>query len=86
MRSFFSDSAGLGHGAEPISFQELRREMHTRFGRDVSAVRVSVGLVSNLADVDAFLGFAAGFLDRTATEIGEVEARGPLCSTNRDAA
>ena len=60
--------------------------MHARFGRDVSAVRVSVGLASNFADVDTFIRFAAGFLDRTAAEIGDVEAGGPLCSTNRDAA
>jgi selenocysteine lyase/cysteine desulfurase len=68
------------------SFQELRQEMHARFGRDVSAVRVSVGLASNFADVDAFLRFAAEFLDRTVAEVGDVEAGGPICSTNRDAA
>jgi molybdenum cofactor sulfurtransferase len=79
MRTFF-------HRGQAPSFQELRREMHARFGRDVSAVRVSVGLASNFADVDAFIRFAAGFLDRTAAEIGDVEAGGPLCSTNRDAA
>ena len=89
MRSFFADGASgakRSHGGEPISFQELRREMHARFGRDVSAVRVSVGLASNFADVDAFIRFAAGFLDRTVAEIGDVEAGGPLCSTERDAA
>ena len=89
MRSFFADGARgakRSHGGEPISFQELRREMHARFGRDVSAVRVSVGLASNFADVDAFLRFAADFLDRTVAEIGDVEAGGALCSTNRDAA
>ncbi len=79
MRAFFNR-----HHAP--SFQELRREMHARFGRDVSAVRVSVGLASNFADVDAFLRFAAGFLDRTAEEVGDVEAGGPICSTGRDAA
>jgi hypothetical protein len=49
-------------------------------------VRVSVGLASNFADVDAFLRFASGFLDRTIAEIGDVEVGGPLCSTGRDAA
>jgi len=79
MRSFFQRR-------HAPSFQELRREMHAHFGRDVSAVRVSVGLASNFADVDAFLRFAAGFLDRTVAEIGDVEAGGPICSTGRDAA
>jgi hypothetical protein len=45
-----------------------------------------VGLASNFADVDAFLRFAAEFLDRTVAEVGDVEAGGPICSTNRDAA
>jgi len=79
MRSFF----GRQHAP---SFQELRQEMRGHFGHDISAVRVSVGLASNFADVEAFLRFAAGFLDRTAAEIGDVEAGGPLCSTGRDAA
>ena len=79
MRTFFQRS-------HAPSFQELRQEMHARFGRDVSAVRVSVGLASNFADVDAFLRFATGFLDRTAAEIGDVEAGGPICSTDRDSA
>lgn len=79
MRAFF-------HRPHAPSFQELRQEMHARFGRDISAVRVSVGLASNAADVDAFLRFAAGFLDRRAEEIGDVENGGAPCSTGRDAA
>jgi len=79
MRAFF------GRLVVP-SFQELRQEMRSRFGRDISAVRVSVGLASNFADVDAFLRFAAGFLNRTVAEIGAVEAHETPCSTGRDAA
>jgi len=79
MRTFF------GRPVAP-SFQELRREMRERFGRDISAVRVSVGLASNRGDVDAFIRFAAGFLDRTADEIGEMEPGPAPCSTDRDAA
>lgn len=88
MRSFFTSDALRNHAGEPISFQELRREMHGRFGRDISAVRISVGLASNFADVDAFLRFAASFLDRTVADLGDADAAQdePLCSTNRDAA
>lgn len=79
MRSFFASQTAL-------SFQELRREMGARFGRDVSAVRVSVGIASNFADVDAFIRFAARLLNHTAAEIGEVEVTDPMCSTGRDSA
>ncbi|MCX7669852.1 MAG: aminotransferase class V-fold PLP-dependent enzyme, partial [Anaerolineae bacterium] len=79
MRSFF----GRPHAP---SFQELRQEMRERFGRDISAVRVSVGLASNTADVDAFVRFAAGFLNRTAAEVGALEERHAPCTTDRDAA
>jgi selenocysteine lyase/cysteine desulfurase len=79
MRSFFARDNAL-------SFQELRREMQARFGRDVSAVRVSVGIASNFADVDAFIRFATRLLNHTAAEIGEVEVTDPQCSTGRDSA
>ena len=79
MREFF-------HGPEPLSFQELRQEMRSRFGRDVSAVRVSVGLASNFADVDAFIHFATRLLNHTAEEIGAVEVTEPECSADRDSA
>ena len=79
MRSFFTS-------ATPLSFQELRREMQSYFGRDVSAVRVSVGLASNFADVEAFIRFATRLLDHTAEEIGEVEVTAPECTTGRDSA
>lgn len=79
MRSFFTSST-------PLSFQELRREMQAHFGRDVSAVRVSVGIASNFQDVDAFIRFAMRLLDHTAEEVGEVEVTDPKCSTGRDSA
>ena len=79
MRSFFTS-------AKPLSFQELRREMQSHFGRDVSAVRVSVGVASNFADVDAFISFATRLLDHTVEEIGEVEVTAPKCTMDRDSA
>jgi molybdenum cofactor sulfurtransferase len=79
MREFFRGSA-------PISFQELRQEMRAHFGRDVSAVRVSVGLASNFADADAFLSFATRLLNHTAEELGAVEMTEPEGSTGRDSA
>lgn len=78
MRTFFALE-------KPLLFQELRREMHDRFDRDVSAIRVSVGIASNFTDVDAFVGFAAGLLNRSAEEIGAVEGGGAAPATERDA-
>lgn len=79
MRSFFASETAL-------SFQELRGEMRTRFGRDVSAVRASVGIASNFADIDTFIRFASRLLNHTAAEVGEVEVTDPQCSTGRDSA
>ena len=82
MRSFFPHRRRRPHA----SFQDLRREMQARFGRDVSAIRMSVGIASNFADVDAFIRFATRLLDHTAREVGQVEVTDPQCSTGRDSA
>ena len=80
MAEFFKDEQGL-------SFLVLRERMQARFGKSVSAVRSSVGLVSNFADVYAFLRFACRFLDTTVAEIGSASDTGPCCalSTHIDA-
>ena len=39
--------------------------MQHRGGKSAGAIRVSLGLASNFADVDRFLRFAAGFRDQT---------------------
>jgi len=79
---FCNPGAGeIAHGLTPeimqhffaldkaISFQELRQEMRSYFGKEISAVRMSVGMVSNFADIQAMVEFAAGLLDRSALEI-----------------
>lgn len=66
MKPFFK----TGH---PLTFAELRDLMRLRWGKSVSAVRVSVGMVSNLADVYAFVRFARGFCDRTVEQVGPVQ-------------
>jgi selenocysteine lyase/cysteine desulfurase len=60
---FFHDPAGM-------SFDVLRERIRGAYGLEVGAIRVSAGIASNLADVQTFLGFAAGFRDRTASEVG----------------
>ena len=39
--------------------------MQQRGGKSAGAIRVSLGLASNFADVERFLQFAAGFRDQT---------------------
>ena len=53
-------------------------------GKSAGAIRVSLGLASNFADIDAFLEFAAGFRDETHLTIGEVTFDIASCRIIRD--
>ena len=55
-----------------------------RGGKSAGAIRISLGLVSNFADVDAFLEFAAGFRDETHLTIGDVTFDIDSCRIIRD--
>jgi molybdenum cofactor sulfurtransferase len=48
------------------TFDQLRAGFIEHFGRDIGAVRVSVGMVTNFADVRAFIEFLSRFLDQEA--------------------
>ncbi len=60
---FFHDPAGM-------SFDDLRERIRREYGLEVGAIRISVGIASNLADVHAFLEFAGRFRDRTVSVVG----------------
>lgn len=53
-----------------MTFHELRTAICSRYGKSISAVRVSVGLVSNFGDLYRFLRFAESFRDMTLEDIG----------------
>jgi molybdenum cofactor sulfurtransferase len=55
-----------------------------RGGKSAGAIRVSLGVVSNFADVDAFLEFAAGLRDQTQLTIGAVTFDIASCRIIRD--
>jgi molybdenum cofactor sulfurtransferase len=55
--------------AEAVSHAELRRGLLAEHGLAPSAIRVSVGVASNFADVFGFLTFLGQFVDRTGEEI-----------------
>jgi selenocysteine lyase/cysteine desulfurase len=75
--------AGLAEGTD-ISLPRFLQVMQHRGGKSAGAIRVSLGLASNFADVDRFLTFAAGFRDQTTLTIGEVTFDIESCRVIRD--
>ena len=58
---------------EPMSFLELRDRLLAEHDVLVAAIRVSVGVATNFADVYRFMCFMQEFVDRTVDEIGGIE-------------
>jgi selenocysteine lyase/cysteine desulfurase len=58
---------------EPVSYLEFRDRIRQELGRFPSAIRVSLGLATNFADVYRFVCFLARFRDRSVAEIGGVD-------------
>jgi molybdenum cofactor sulfurtransferase len=75
--------AGLDTGAD-MTLPRFLQVIQHRGGKSAGAIRVSLGVVSNFADVDAFLEFAAGFLDQTHLTIGDVTFDIDSCRVIRD--
>jgi len=71
----------LGSGINLTSFMQL---METRAHKSAGAIRVSVGLVSNFADLWKFVQFVAGFLDQTKLSVGQVTFDIESCRIIRD--
>jgi selenocysteine lyase/cysteine desulfurase len=63
------DMASCFGGGTPVSFSEFSSRIHDRTGRTPSTIRVSLGIVSNFADVYRFLDFVTTFCNREAEEI-----------------
>jgi selenocysteine lyase/cysteine desulfurase len=55
----------------PVSFGELRDGLAASHGRVVSAIRVSLGLATNFADVHRFMCFLERFLDHTVQDLAD---------------
>jgi molybdenum cofactor sulfurtransferase len=58
---------------EPMSFLELRECLDRELDRFVAAIRISVGVATNFADVYRFMCFVRMFVDRTVDEIARAE-------------
>jgi len=74
--------AGFTQGLDMTLPRFLQIAQHR--GKSAGAIRVSLGLVSNFADVERFLQFAASFLDRSAPTLGEVTFDIESCRVIRD--
>ena len=60
------DLAGAFSNADGISFNQFRRRI---LKKTVGALRLSLGLATNFADVSRFLQFAGGFIDKSVGEL-----------------
>jgi len=75
--------AGLDDGVE-MNLPRFLQVIQHRSGKSAGAIRVSLGLVSNFEDVEAFLAFAAEFRDQTHHTIGAVTFDIESCRVIRD--
>ena len=75
--------AGFSMGAE-INLQSFIRLMQERGHKSAGAIRASIGLATNFADVWRFLRFIAAFRDQTRLTIGDVSFDIESCRIIRD--
>lgn len=76
-------AAAFGQGADMTLPRFLQFITH-RSGKSAGAIRVSLGLASNFADVSRFFDFAAGLRDQTRMAVGEVTFDIESCRVIRD--
>ncbi|MGD8294073.1 MAG: aminotransferase class V-fold PLP-dependent enzyme, partial [Desulfobacterales bacterium] len=75
--------AGLNQGPD-LSLPHFLQVIQHRGNKSAGAIRVSVGLATNFADVYRFMHFAAGFRNRKNMNIGEVTFDIQSCRLIRD--
>ncbi|MGD8296698.1 MAG: aminotransferase class V-fold PLP-dependent enzyme [Desulfobacterales bacterium] len=75
--------AGLNDGPD-LSLPHFVQVIQHRGNKSAGAIRISVGLATNFADVYRFMHFAAGFRDETNMSIGDVTFDIQSCRTIRD--
>jgi selenocysteine lyase/cysteine desulfurase len=76
-------AAALGESADMTLPRFLQFVTH-RSGKSAGAIRVSLGLVSNFADVYRFLGFVEGLRDQTRMTVGDATFDIESCRVMRD--
>ena len=76
--------AGFTELGADVNLQRFLNFLQERSGKSAGAIRLSIGLASNFADVERFIAFAAGFRDQTALTIGTVSFDIDSCRVVRD--
>lgn len=77
--------AAMDAGAD-MNLPKFVQLMQTRGGKSAGAIRVSLGLVSNVSDVTRFLAFAEELRDQTRLTLGDVSFDIESCRVIRDGA
>jgi len=77
--------AGAAGGAD-MTLPRFMQVIQHRGGKSAGAIRVSLGIVSNFADVAGFVQFASEFRDQTRLTLGEVTFDIESCRVIRDGA
>ncbi|MGE0812786.1 MAG: aminotransferase class V-fold PLP-dependent enzyme [Vicinamibacterales bacterium] len=72
--------------SQSMSFDELRLGLRDAYGVEIGAIRASVGIATNGADIQRFLGFLGGFRDRTVADVGAGPVRSTCGAEARDSA
>lgn len=75
---------GVAEVGHQINLPRFLQYLQDNGGKSAGAIRVSLGLASNAADVQRFLAFAASFRDQTALTIGTVSFDIESCRVVRD--
>ncbi|MCP4357689.1 MAG: aminotransferase class V-fold PLP-dependent enzyme, partial [Chloroflexi bacterium] len=75
--------AGMSGGSD-MTLPRFVQIIQYRGNKSAGAVRISVGLATNFADVYRFMTFAASFRDQTNLNLGEVTFDIDNCRTIRD--
>jgi molybdenum cofactor sulfurtransferase len=79
------EDMGAAFANEPdLTLPRFLQFMQRHNGKSTGAIRVSLGLASNLADVERFLAFATGFRNRTLDALGELTVDDANCRVIRD--
>ena len=76
--------AGLDELGHEVNLPRFLQIMQSRGGKSAGAIRVSLGLVSNFADIDKYISFIAGFRDQTVLTIGAASFDIESCRVVRD--
>jgi selenocysteine lyase/cysteine desulfurase len=71
-------------GGRKTAFPSFLSIIEHKTGKSAGAIRISVGLVTNFADVYRFIQFARSFLDKSSEKIGDVTFDIETCRVIRD--